>query len=141
MATLFTRILNREIPGRFVWEDELCAAFTSIEPLQPGHTLVVPRREVDHWWDMPEQEWTHIGAVARHIGRAQRTAFTPVRIGLLVQGYEIPHAHVHVWPSQSSADFDLTAAATDVPAGELDAAAERLRSALREAGHGDAVPA
>ncbi|SEE04524.1 HIT family protein [Ruania alba] len=140
MSTLFTRILDGDIPGRFVWEDDVCAAFLTIEPLQPGHTLVVPRAEVDHWPDLPEEIWSHLLTVARHIGAAQRSAFSPQRIGLLIQGYEIPHTHVHVWPSQSSADFDLAAAAHDVPGAELDEAAEALRQALRAAGLGTHVP-
>ncbi len=140
MASLFTRILDREIPGRFVWEDEWCAAFLTIEPLQPGHVLVVPRRESDHWADLPAAEWTHVMTVAQHIARAQRAVFVHERIGLLVQGYEVPHAHVHVWPSQSSADFDLAGAARDVPAAELDEVADRLRTALRGDGHGTAIP-
>ncbi|UFU04785.1 HIT family protein [Ruania halotolerans] len=140
MTTLFSRILDREIPGRFVWEDDVCAAFLTIEPLQPGHTLVVPRAEVDHWTDLPEDAWAHVMAVAQSIGTAQRETFSAERIGLLVQGYEIAHAHVHVWPSQSSADFDLAAARRDVPADELDEAASRLARALRDLGHGHHVP-
>lgn len=140
MASLFTRIIAGEIPGRFVWTDDRCVAFTTIEPLQPGHALVVPREEIAHWVDLPADLASHLFAIAQTLGKAQREAFAPNRIGLLIQGYEIPHTHVHVWPSRSSADFDLSAAATDVPGEELDAAAETLRDALRAAGHARHVP-
>lgn len=140
MTSLFSRIIAGEIPGRFVWSDERCVAFLTIEPLRPGHVLVVPREEIGHWVDLPDELAAHLFAVAQTIGRAQQQAFSPSRIGLLIQGYEVPHTHVHVWPSQSPADFDLGTAATDVPGEELDAAAGRLREALRTSGHAAQVP-
>lgn len=140
MTTLFSRIIDGEIPGRFVWTDTECVAFGTIEPLQPGHVLVVPRAEIDHWVDLPDLVCTHLLSVARTIGRAQREAFSPARIGLMAQGYEVPHAHVHVWPSLSPADFDLSSAAADVPGAELDSAMLRLREALVTAGHQERVP-
>lgn len=135
MPTLFTRIIDGEIPGRFVWADEACVAFLTIGPLQLGHTMVVPRAEVDHWVDLEPDVAAHVFEVARLIGRAQQEEFGAKRIGLLVQGYEVPHAHVHVWPSQSPADFDLSRAMSDVPDADMDEAAARLRSRLRAHGH------
>ena len=140
MASLFTRIIDGEIPGRFVWADEQCVAFLTIEPLQPGHVLVVPREEHAHWIDLPTDLAAHLFAVAQTIGKAQQEAFTPNRIGLLIQGYEVAHTHVHVWPSRSAADFDLSTADSDVPGEDLDAAAGALREALRAAGHQGYVP-
>lgn len=139
MATVFSRIIAGEIPGRFVWTDERCVAFLTIEPLQPGHVLVVPREEIAHWVDLPSDLTTHLFTVAQHIGKAQQQAFDPARIGLLIQGYEVPHAHVHVWPSRSSADFDL-GATSPAPDAELDRAATQLREALRARGHAAHVP-
>jgi histidine triad (HIT) family protein len=140
MATLFTRIIDGEIPGRFVWADEVCVAFLTIEPLQLGHTMVVPRAEVDQWVDLPAEVAAHVFAVARTIGVAQRSAFDAQRIGVLIQGYEIPHAHVHVWPSQSPADFDLRDVMRDVPDADADRAATTLRQQLRRDGHAEFVP-
>ena len=71
MPSLFTRIIDGEIPGRFVWKDDHCVAFLTIEPMRPGHTLVVPRKEVDHWIDLDSELSAHIFEVARVIGRAQ----------------------------------------------------------------------
>src|SRR5690625_6987240 len=81
--TVFTKIINGQIPGRFVWSDSECVAFLTAEPLQPGHTLVVSREEIDHWLDVPDDLAQHLFAVARHIGRAQREEFEPTRVGLL----------------------------------------------------------
>ena len=140
MATVFSRIIDGEIPGRFVWSDTECVGILSIAPLQPGHVLVIPRAEIDQWIDLPEAVATHVLSVARTIGRAQRAAFAPARVGLMIQGYEVPHTHVHVWPSASPADFDLSAANDNAPDAEFEDAASRLRAALREAGYGHAVP-
>lgn len=135
MATLFTRIIEGELPGRFVWRDDRCVAFLSIAPLQPGHALVVPREEVDHWIDLDPDLNAHLLRVAQHIGRAQQRAFTPVRIGLMVAGLEVPHMHVHVVPIRGVHDLDFANADADARPDDLDAAADRLRAALRDDGH------
>ena len=135
MATLFTRIIDGEIPARFVWSDEVCVAFLTIGPLQLGHTMVVPRAEIGHWIDLDPDVAAHLLEVARQIGRAQQEEFGAQRIGLLVQGYEIPHVHLHVWPSRSPADFDLGNALTDVSDADMDDSAQRLRNRLRTHGH------
>lgn len=135
MATLFTRIIDGEIPGRFVWSDDVCVAFLTIGPLQLGHAMVVPRAEVDQWVDLEPDVASHVFEVARLIGLAQREEFGAERIGMLIEGYEVPHAHVHVWPSASSADFRQENVLTDVPDAHMDDAAARLRDRLRAHGH------
>ena len=131
MSSVFTRIINGELPGRFVWRDELCAVFLSIAPLRPGHALVVPRAEVDHWIDLPADTATHLMAVAQIIGKAQQAAFTPARIGLMIAGFEVPHVHVHVVPVEGMRDLDFANADPRPAAAALDDAAARLRAALR----------
>ena len=140
MPTLFTRIIDGEIPGRFVWQDDDVVAFLTIAPITPGHTLVVPRREIEHWLEADPDTLTRVMAVAQTIGRAQEQAFGAERVGVLLEGYEVPHLHVHVWPTQSPADFDLHRVDADLDPEAMDAAAESLRSALRDAGHGACVP-
>ncbi|MCB0954647.1 MAG: HIT family protein, partial [Ilumatobacter sp.] len=98
MATIFTRIINGEIPGTFVHRDDRCVAFLSINPLAHGHTLVVPIEEFDHWIDMPADLTSHLFEVSRRIGVAQQAAFNPERVGVIVAGYEVPHTHIHVIP-------------------------------------------
>lgn len=129
MATLFTKIIQGELPGRFVWRDDRCVAFLTINPVQPGHALVVPIEEVDHWVELDDDLAAHLMVVARRIGVAQQAAFSPSRIGLLIAGFEVPHAHVHVIPIGDMGDLDL-ANATDSSPEALDVAADALRVAL-----------
>ncbi|WP_098959081.1 HIT family protein [Pseudonocardia sp. N23] len=140
MSTLFTKIIDGELPGRFVWSDDTCVGFLSINPLGPGHTLVVPRAEVDHWVDAQSGLIAHLTAVSHVIGNAVRTVSNPPRVGLLVAGFEVPHLHVHVFPAWDMAAFDFANAAKTVDDAEQDAHADALRVALRDAGHGAHVP-
>jgi histidine triad (HIT) family protein len=133
VASIFTRIIDGELPGRFVWQDDTCVAFLSIAPLRPGHTLVVPRQEVDHWLDVEPDVVAHLMRVAHTIGRAQQAAFRPRRVGLIIAGMEVPHTHIHVVPIDREADLDFANAR---PAGDdaLDDAAERIVAALDDLG-------
>ncbi len=130
MATLFTRIIDGELPGRFVHRDEVAVAFLTIAPICPGHTLVVPRLEVDHWIDLPDEIAAHCTVVAKRVGAAQMRAFEAERIALVVAGLEVPHTHLHVLPIRSEADIDFRKADASVDPAELDDVAERLRSEL-----------
>jgi histidine triad (HIT) family protein len=134
MATIFTRIIEGEIPGTFVWKDDDCVAFMSINPLRTGHVLVVPRDEIDHWLDCPDQLRDHLFAVSQTIGRAQQAAFSPTRVGMMIAGLEVPHLHVHVVPIDGMHDMDFANAARSVERNDLETAAEAIRSELRTAG-------
>ena len=105
MPTIFTRILDGELPGEFVWRDDRCGVFLSIAPLRPGHALVVPVDEVDHWLDLAPDGVAHLFTVAQVIGQAQMAAFSPTRIGVIVAGLEVPHTHVHVIPIRDESDL------------------------------------
>ncbi len=137
MSTIFTRIIEGEIPSRMVWEDDRCVAFLDVRPLAPGHCLVVPRAEVDHWTDLDPAVAAHLTTVAQAIGQAQRTVFQPARVGLMVAGFEVPHVHLHVIPAQSMADFDFSNADTSPDGAELDRNHQSLRQALGDAGHSE----
>lgn len=139
MATIFTRIIDGEIPGTFVWRDPHAVAFMSINPLTVGHTLVVPVEEVDHWVDASPELAAHLFAVTRAIAAAQQAAFTPARVGVIIAGYEVPHAHIHVIPTNEMADLSFANAAVSVDRDELEGAAARLRVALRDLGYGEQV--
>lgn len=140
MSTLFTKIIEGEIPGRFVWKDDDVTAFLTIAPITDGHVMVVPRREVAHWVDLDPELLGKVMAVAQKIARAQETEFSARRIGVLMEGYEIPHVHVHIWPTQSAADFDVHNVDHNPDPAKLDENADRLRRALRDAGHAAQVP-
>lgn len=130
MTTVFTRIINGEIPGTFVYRDPTCAAFMSINPIAPGHVLVVPVVEVDHWIDLPVEVATHVFAVAQSISRAQYQAFDCDRIGVIVAGYEVNHCHVHLIPTRSMADLDFRHAAPSVERARLEAESKAIKASL-----------
>ena len=139
MATLFTRIIEGEIPGRFVWRDDRAVGLLTIAPITPGHTLVVPRAEVDQWTDLDTDLAAHLMTVAQRIGQAQMAVFRPVRVGMMIAGLEVPHCHLHVLPIGSEADLSFARADHDPDPALLDDAATRLRSGLRDLGHGSSV--
>ena len=132
MPTLFTRIIQREIPGRFVYEDEHCVAFLTVAPLRPGHTLIVPRAEVDHWLDLPPPLLSHLMLTAQKVGHALQQAFPCQKIGLVIAGLEVPHCHLHLTPIDTITDLDFANQDSQALAADLDAAAERIRTALAE---------
>ena len=132
MATLFTKIINGEIPGTFVHQDDKCVAFLDVAPMTEGHVMVVPREEISHWIDADAELLAHLTAVAKRIGEAQKRAFDCERIGLLVVGYEVPHLHIHVLPTNSMDDFDISDRAPMQTPGQLEAPAEKIRQALSE---------
>jgi histidine triad (HIT) family protein len=135
MATVFTKIIEGELPGRFVWRDDRCVAFLSINPLRHGHALVVPVAEVDHWLDLDPELNAHLLAVSQRIGQAQMAAFSPTRIGLMIAGLEVPHVHLHVVPIDGVHDMDFAGAERDPDPAAMDAARDAIVAALRDAGH------
>ena len=141
MATLFTKIIEGEIPGRFVWRDDRAVAFLTIAPITRGHVLVVPVEEVDHWIDLDPDLAAHLMQVAREVGRAQMQVFQPRRIGMIVAGLEVPHCHLHLVPIDVEAELSFSRADHDPDPAVLDDAAGRLRAALRDLGHGERVAA
>jgi histidine triad (HIT) family protein len=134
MATIFTKIIEGEIPGTFVWRDDRCVAFMSINPLRAGHVLVVPREEVDHWIDCPPDLRDHIMDVAQTIGVALQKVYSPAKVGLMIAGLEVPHLHIHVVPIDGVHDLDFANAAASVEREELEEAAESIRYVLRRQG-------
>jgi len=139
MSSVFSLIIDGELPGRFVWKDERCVAFLTINPFTPGHTLVVPREEVDQWTDADPELWSHVSSVAHAIGRAIKDAFSNARVGVVIAGYEVPHTHIHVFGADSMAQFDFANADPNPDPAELDAAAAAIRTALRAMGYDKSV--
>ena len=139
MASLFTKIIRGELPGRFVWRDERAVGFLTVAPLRPGHSLVVPIEEIDHWLDVPPELMQHLTAVAQKIGQSIQETFSPEKVGLMIAGLEVRHVHLHLVPIHSLGDLDFAKADAKASPEALDAAAARLRAALREAGHLEVV--
>ena len=132
MASVFTMIINREIPGRFVYEDDDVVAFLTIEPMTQGHTLVVPRAEIDNWQDVAPEAFQQVMAVAQRIGRAVSKAFDTERSGLIIAGLEVPHLHVHVFPARNLSDFGFANVDRNPSAESLDEAQAKIKAALAE---------
>lgn len=134
MASVFTMIINREIPGRFVYEDDDVVAFLTIEPMTQGHTLVVPRAEIDNWQDVDPSVFANVMAVAQRIGKAQSKAFDVERTGLIIAGLEVPHLHVHVFPARDLSDFGFAGVDRNPSPESLDEAQAKITAALAELG-------
>ncbi|WIM70562.1 HIT family protein [Corynebacterium suedekumii] len=132
MSSVFTKIINGELPGRFVYRDDTVVAFLSIEPLRYGHVLVVPVDEVDRWTDLDPKVWGALNEVAQNIGRAVKEAFDSSRAGYIIAGFDVPHTHIHLFPTDQMGEYDFSQAmaadATD-PA-TMDDAAARIRAIL-----------
>ncbi len=134
MVTLFTRIIEGELPGRFVWKDDLCVAFLTIQPIRPGHTLVVPRVEVDHWIDLKPDLLSHLAQTSQTIGKAIHTIWNPEKIALYLVGVEVPHVHFHVSPIWNMEDIRFDLADTKATAVSMNDAADRIRIELKHMG-------
>ena len=132
MATIFSRIIAGEVPGTFVWKDDHAVAFLSINPLNTGHVLVVPRVEVDHWLDLEPALAGHLMSVSQAVGKALERAFSPERVGLVIAGFEVPHCHVHVVPADGMQHLDFHNAASSVDPAELERVGAQIRAALTE---------
>ena len=132
MATVFTKIINGEIPGRFVYEDDDIVAFLTIAPMTQGHTLVVPRAEIDNWQDIESAAFGRVMEVSQLIGRALSKAFNVERTGVIIAGLEVPHLHVHVFPARDLSDFGFANVDPNPSQESLDEAQAKIKAALAE---------
>lgn len=132
MATIFTKIINREIPGRFVYEDDDIVAFLTIAPMTQGHTLVVPRAEIDNWQDVEPTVFARVMEVSQLIGKAVCKAFDTERSGVIIAGLEVPHLHVHVFPARNLSDFGFANVDNNPSPESLDEAQAKIKDALAQ---------
>ncbi len=130
MASIFTRIINGEIPCHLIGEDEDNFAFLDIFPLRPGHILVVPKQEVDYIFDLPEKQLVSLHVFSKKIAVAQIKAFPCKRIGTAVIGLEVPHAHIHLVPMNQTSDLDFTQPKLSISQSDLEEHAKAIRSHL-----------
>jgi histidine triad (HIT) family protein len=135
MATIFTQIIEGKLPARFVWKDDRCVVFLTNRPLRPGHSMVVPRQEIDHWLDLDPDLLAHLMETAQAIGKAQMAGFKPKRIGMLLAGLEVPHCHFHVVPIRGVHDLDFGNQDPDPDPAMMDEAAATLRRELGRLGY------
>lgn len=139
MPSIFSRIIAGELPARFVWKDGACVVFLSNRPLRPGHLLVVPRAEIDHWLDLDAGLLAHLADTAQAVGKAQMAGFKPARIGVMLAGLEVPHCHIHVVPIRGVHDLDFGNQDPSPDPEMMDGAADTIRRELRSLGFGPTV--
>jgi len=132
MTSIFSRIINGELPGRFVYEDDEVVAFLTIEPMTQGHTLVVPRAEIDQWQSIDQAVFGRVMSVAQLIGKAVTQAFDADRAGVIIAGLEVPHLHVHIFPTKSLSDFGFATVDRNPSAESLDEAQSKIKAAIAE---------
>ncbi|HEY5919117.1 MAG TPA: HIT family protein [Chryseolinea sp.] len=130
MASIFSRIINREIPGHIVAEDENYIAFLDINPLTIGHTLVVPKKEVDYLFDLDDDTLAGMNVFSKKVAIAIKKAVPCLRIGVEVIGLEVPHAHVHLIPMNRTEDLNFMRPKLKPTKEELTEVAERIRRAF-----------
>ncbi len=130
MPSIFTRIIKREIPGHIVAEDENYIAFLDINPLVVGHTLVVPKKEVDFIFDLDDETLAGLNLFAKKVALAIRKAIPCRRVGVAVIGIEVPHTHIHIVPMNTMDDLNFTRAKLNPAKEVLTEAAEKIRKAI-----------
>ncbi len=132
MATIFTKIIRREIPAHIVAEDERYLAFLDINPLTKGHTLVIPKAEVDYIFDLDDDTLSGLHAFSKKIAGAIRRATGCKRVAVVVLGLEVPHAHIHLIPMNQMTDANFSNPKLKLSSDELATMAANLRNALAE---------
>jgi histidine triad (HIT) family protein len=130
MSTVFTKIISGDLPGHFVCRDDKAVAFLSINPIRPGHVLIVPIEEVSHWVDLDPELNAHLMKMAQRVARAQMKVLKPERVGMIIAGFEVPHTHLHVVPVDSEGQLSFAYAARSVDHDELKKIAHDLTQAL-----------
>ena len=131
MPSIFTRIVNGELPCHRLYEDELSLSFLDLRPINPGHALVIPKQEIDYIFDVPDEVLQHLMVVAKTVARAIDATVTCERVGIIVAGLEVPHAHIHLVPISGISDINF-ANAKPADADDLAALAKRIRARLAD---------
>jgi len=130
MASIFTKIINREIPGHIIAENEDCIAILDINPLVMGHVLVIPKKETDYIFDIENEGYLKLWSFAKNVAGAIKKAVPCKRIGIAVVGLEVPHAHIHLVPLQHVGDINFTRPKLHPSQEELEKTAEMIRKYL-----------
>ena len=131
MSTIFSKIIAGEIPCHKVAEDDRCLAFLDIRPIVYGHTLVIPKAEIDYIFDMEDDYLSHLHLFAKKVAHVLREEVPCLRIGVMVAGLEVPHAHIHLVPMQSIGDLSFTNPRPEIPQEDLKALAAILFERLK----------
>jgi len=131
MASIFTRIVNGEIPAYKVTEDENYLAFLDVFPTAKGHTLVIPKKEVDYLFDLDDETYAGLQLFAKKVAVGLKKAVPCVKVGVMVLGLEVPHAHIHLVPMQSEKDLLQFSDKTKFPPEEMEALAKLISENIK----------
>lgn len=131
MATIFTKIVKGEIPSYKIFEDEKFFAFLDINPMAKGHTLVIPKKEVDYLFDIDDNTIADMTVLSKRIAKAIEKAVTCKRVGMMVIGLEVPHAHIHLIPIQNEGDMNLSNKRVELSKEEFEQVAKDISSFIK----------
>jgi histidine triad (HIT) family protein len=129
VASVFTKIINGELPSYKIHEDELTISILTLDQVNPGHVLVIPKQEVNHWYDVPAETFARVGLNAQRIAKAITKATGCPRVGTIVAGFEVPHYHLHLIPAWSIPDLDFKRA-KKLPESEMKSLQEKIVKSL-----------
>ena len=127
MSSIFTRIVNQEVPCHKLYEDDQSLAFLDQRPINPGHALVIPKSEIDYVFDLPDELLRHLITVAKNVARAIDQTIDCKRVGVIVAGLEVPHAHIHLIPINGLHDMDFTREKVKMDSEEFETLAQKIR--------------
>ncbi|MGN0219137.1 MAG: HIT family protein [Muribaculaceae bacterium] len=132
MATIFSRIAAGEIPSYKIAEDDRHFAFLDINPVAPGHTLVIPKKENDYIFDLSDDDYASLQLFAKRVAEAMRRAMPCKRIGVAVMGLEVPHTHIHLIPINAESDMNFFKEKLSLPAEEMSSIAARIADEFKK---------
>ena len=132
MASIFTRIVEGEIPSYKIAESDDCYAFLDINPLARGHVLVIPKREVDYFFDLDDELYNTLFSFAKKVGKAIETVIKCKRIGLIVFGLDVPHAHIHLIPINKSSEMSFSSPKVQLSQEEFQEIAQKINDAFEK---------
>lgn len=125
--SVFTRIINGEVPGHRIYEDERVIAILTIQPICDGHTLVIPKKQVDQIWDLDHDDYQYLWQVTQKIALHLRKVMNVERVGLVIKGFDVPHTHIHLIPCHQGMDFDPQPVPPIAENDQLAAIAEQIK--------------
>lgn len=134
MTSIFTKIINREIPGHFIYEDEFCVAILDKYPAVKGQSLVIPKKDIDYAFDLDDDSYIHLFKIAKKIAKASDRALQAVRTCLVVEGFDVPHVHIKIYPMLDTAKAlgEILPHGKEAHDDELSVVATQIRTALQE---------
>ena len=132
MASIFTKILSGEIPCHKVAEDDRCFSFLDIRPVVYGHTLVIPKTEVDYYFDLDDDYLSHLNVFAKKVAKALEQEVDCLRVGVMIAGLEVPHAHIHLVPIQAISDLSFANPRVTLSNEEMAELADRIARRFKE---------